>query len=130
MKELIDKKLAAFGYGKIRDLMEIAKILEAEKITLSDLIKWIDEQEAAAKQAIKEDAEKIGRVLKKFAVCPDCGAQMELQAVMGGAIRTRFACTKCDLALDSTDPPSKFMQRFIAKEKEEDAEKPDTKKQK
>jgi NADH pyrophosphatase NudC (nudix superfamily) len=129
MKEFIDKKLAAFGYGKIRDLIAIVKILETEKVTLVDLIKWVDEQEAAAKQVINGEAKEMDRVLKKFAICPDCGARMEVQSVIGGAIRTRFACTQCDLALDSTEPPSKFIQRFIAKEKE-DAEKSDPKKQK
>lgn len=126
--EFIDKKLAAFGYGRIRDLIEVARILGKEKLTLADLVAWVDEQEVAAKQVIDAEAKEMDRVLRKFAVCPDCGAPMELQSVIGGVIHTRFACTKCDLALDSTEPPSKFIQRFIAKEKEEDVKQSNTKK--
>jgi ribosomal protein S27AE len=113
----IGKRLEMFSPGKLSDLLVIYDHLTADGVSMEDLRTWLNERTSQMQKQVETEKEQIEKLIKKYAVCPDCGAQMQVVPAYG-PIKTRFACTKCDLALDSQDPPSRWIYKFM--EKEED----------
>jgi len=114
----IEKKLEMFSPGKLSDLLVIYDHLVACGLSMEDLRVWLNERAVQIQKKIETEKEQINKLIKKYAICPDCGALMQLMGAYG-SIKTRFACTKCDLALDSQDPPSRWIHKFMEKETED-----------
>lgn len=113
----IEKKLEVFSPGKLSDLLVIYDHLIVNGLSMEDLRNWLVERTSHVQKQVETEKEQIDKLIKKYAICPDCGAQMQVMPAYG-SIKTRFACTQCDLALDSQDSPSKWIFKFM--EKEED----------
>lgn len=114
----IEKKLEMFSPGKLSDLLVIYDHLAANGVLMEDLRTWLAERTSRMQKQIETEKEQIEKLIKKYAVCPDCGARMRVIPAYG-SIKTRFACTRCDLALDSQDQPSRWIHKFMEKEKED-----------
>jgi len=114
----IEKKLEMFSPGRLSDLLVVYDHLMANGFSLEDLRAWLNERNSRVQKKVETEKEKIDKLITKYAVCPDCGAQMQLMGAYG-PIKTRFACTECDLALDSQEPPSRWLHKFMEKEKED-----------
>ena len=113
----IEKKLEMFSPGKLSDLLVIYDHLLAGGLSMEDLRAWLNERTLQAQKQVETEKEQVEKLIKKHAICPDCGAEMQVMPAYG-PIKTRFACTQCDLALDSQEPPSRWIYKFM--EKEED----------
>jgi ribosomal protein S27AE len=113
----IEKKLEMFSPGKLSDLLVIYDHLLADGLSMEDLRTWLSALTSRMQKQVETEKEQIEKLIKKYAVCPDCGARMQVMPAYG-LIKTRFACTKCDLALDSQDPPSRWIHKFMEREAE------------
>jgi len=124
----IEKRLEMFSPGKLSDLLVIYDHLAADGLSMEGLRVWLNERTIQAQKQVETEKEQIDKLIKKYAICPDCGARMQIMPAYG-PIKTRFACTKCDLALDSQEPPSKWIHKFMESEEASDVQQIATEKQ-
>jgi len=124
----IEKKLEMFSPGRLSDLLVIYDHLIADGLSMEDLRAWLNERTSHAQTQVETEKEQIEKLIAKYATCPDCGARMQVMPAYG-PIKTRFACTRCDLALDSQDPPSRWIHKFMESEEASDVQQIATEKQ-
>jgi len=111
----IEKNLEMFSPGKLSDLLVLYDHLVAAGMSMEDLRAWLNERTRRMQKQTETEKEQIEKLIQKYAICPDCGARMQVMPAYG-PIQTRFACTQCDLALDSQDPPSRWIHKFMESE--------------
>ena len=101
IKQVLDSKLAMVGQATLFDLVRIHEVLESEGISYRELGKYLRDLVASTKIEIQKEHSEMREVINKLLVCPDCGAAMVYSTHYDGPIKTRFSCTRCELALDS-----------------------------
>lgn len=108
----IGRITAPFGDGRLAELIALYDLLAESGASIDDVREYLGEKRDRIHSSVMAKRNDMDEIRLRFIVCPDCGARMKMTPVKGGAIQTRFACTKCELALDSEDSIGVWMQKF------------------
>jgi len=118
-REIMDRRLNAFGFGEIQDALNIFSLLSANNLTIHDFRGWVEYNKLnGTYNRLKPIPDS------SFYNCADCGGQVDLIEVnsmpcnmVGEGYKSMFSCSDvagCGYTRYSDEPVSKWIS-FLQK---------------
>ena len=76
-KNIIEKALAAFSFGRIQDFMTMHGVMRRNNISMADLEGYINGEKARR----GGEMEAFSRLREKMPACPECGEKLVVRSI-------------------------------------------------
>jgi|GEM_PF-3246457 len=113
----IDAALAAFGRGRLHELVALADSLQAQDLSLDDVRAYLARQRENAQAKERRLRQRARLFARRARRCPACGGGMSLFPVnsgprdqVGGPWRSQWVCPLCGETLYNTEPPAEILR--------------------
>ena len=93
-REIMDRRLSAFGFGQIQDALNILSLLSANNLTIPDFRGWVEYKKLKGTYNAPSPMSTSSHY-----ICADCGQEADLIRVnskpcnmVGGGYKSMFSC--------------------------------------